>query len=385
MGRLYIFAHAPWPLLLALALPAPAAPPEIERELAGVVDLFYGMDFDEARAASEALAAKRPEHPAGVFYRGISSYQRWIAEGMRSTETLRAFEADNEAAERLSRALIKTSPAEGHYYLGASLGFRSRAAAGQRKFMRALPDGAAAVKHLKKALALDPALTDARLGMGMYHYFAARMPAGARPFAFLLVGEGPDRELGLKELWSVAESTGVSRMEARSVLATILSKDDEAGWVKADELLVELCARYPRNPVYRLRRAYVAVRRREYEAAVRLADPDGAWIKTLHPSVRTPARAWALYRAAEARLLQGRPGDAAAWLGALDSLPHPRGMKDWVLLRTGNLYDAAGKSALARETYARVKDKQPAALAARFRDEAYPAGPKDAAPFFTGY
>jgi tetratricopeptide (TPR) repeat protein len=370
-------------LLSALVLPARAAPPEVEKELAGVVDLFYDMQFDKSHAAADAMAARHPKHPAGVFYRGVSSYQRWIAEGMRSTGTYRAFEADNEAAEKSARALLPS--AEGHYYLGATLGFRSRANAAQKHFFRALPDGASAIKHLKKALALDPSLSDARLGMGMYHYFAERMPAGAKPFAYLLIGERADRKLGMSELWSVAESTGFARWEARSVLAVILSKDDEADWAGADKLLGELTARYPHNPIYRLRRAYVAERRGDYDAAVALADPDGKWFGTLHPAVRVPARAWALYRAAECRLLQGRPGDAGAWLEALDGVPHPRGMKDWVLLRAANVYDAGGKPRLADELYGRIKDKKPAELASRFRKERYPAGPKDTAPFFTGY
>ncbi|MCM2305590.1 MAG: TTC39/IML2 family protein [Elusimicrobia bacterium] len=372
-------------LVLAFALPAAAAPPEMERELAGVVDLFYDMDFDKARAASDALAARHPRHPAGAFYRSVSTYQRWIAEGMRSTETFRAFELDGEAAEAAARAMMDSNPAEAHYYLGATLGFRARANVARRNFLRALPDGSAAVKHLKKALALDPALSDARLGMGMYHYFAARMPAGAKPFAYLLIGEGADRKLGLSELWSVAETTGIARMEARSVLAVILSKDEEADWDGAEKLLAELTARYPRNPVYRLRRAYVAERRGDFDAAVALADPDGKWISTLHPSVRAPARAWALYRAAESRLLQGRAAETAGWLAELDRLPHPRGMKDWVMLRRANLLDFQGKHREADALYGRIKDKTAAALAKRFRDERYPAGPKDAAPYFTGY
>ncbi|MDD5302543.1 MAG: hypothetical protein PHS14_05470 [Elusimicrobia bacterium] len=372
-------------VLLALALPATAAPPEFERELAGVVDLFYDMDFDNARAASDALAARHPRHPAGAFYRGVSSYQRWIAEGMSSTGTYRQFEADNEAAESSAQALMDLNPAEAHYYLGATLGFRARANVAKKNFFRALPDGAASIKHLKKALALDPSLSDARLGMGMYHYFAARMPAGAKPLAYLLVGEGADRKLGLAELWSVAESTGIARMEARSVLAVILSKDDEADWAGAEKLLAELAAHYPHNPIYRLRRAYVAERRGDFDAAAALADPDGNWIKTLHPSVRTPARAWALYRAVESRLLQGRAAETARWLSALERLPHPRGMKDWVLLRRANLLDSQGQTLEADALYRRIKDKIPAALASRFRQDRYPAGPKDAAPFFTGY
>lgn len=374
-----------WLILLALAVPAAAAPPEFERELSVVVDLFYDMDFDKARAASDALAARHPRHPAGAFYRGVSSYQRWIAEGMRSTETYRQFEADSEAAEKSAEALMGSDPAEAHYYLGATLGFRARANVARKNFLRALPDGAAALKHLKKALALDPALSDARLGMGMYHYFAARMPSGAKPFAYLLTGEGADRKLGLAELWSVAESTGIARMEARSVLAVILSKDDEADWAGAEKLLVEMSARYPHNPIYRLRRAYVAERRGDFDAAVALAEPDGRWFQSLHPTVRTPARAWALYRAAESRLLQGRAAETAGWLAALDRLPHPRGMKDWVLLRRANLLDFQGKALEADALYGRINDKTPKGLSERFLLERYPAGPKDAAPFFTGY
>lgn len=374
-----------WLLLLALALPASAAPAEMERELAAVVDLFYDMQFDKARAAADSLVARHPKHPAGPFYRSVSTYQRWIAEGMRSTGTYRAFEADSAAAEKAAEELMSTSPAEAHYYLGAALGFRARANAAQRKFFRALPDGAASIKHLKKALVLDPALTDARLGMGMFHYFAERMPAGAKPFAYIFLREGADRKLGLSELWSVAHSTGIARMEARSVLAVILSKDDEADWAGAEKLLAELAVRYPHNPIYRLRRAYVAERRGDFDAAVALADPNGKWFDSLHSSVRAPARAWALYRAAESRLLQGRPAETEAWLLELDKLPHPRGMKDWVLLRRANLLDSQGKTKEADELYTRITDKRASRLAALFRTQRYPTGPKDAAPFFTGY
>jgi len=349
------------------------------------VDLFYDMDFDKAAEAAGAVSARHPGHPAGAFYHGVSSYQRWIAEGMSSTGTYRKFDNDNRAAESSARALMDSNPAEAHYYLGATLGFRARAQVARKNYFRALSNGASSIKHLRKALNLDPALSDARLGLGMYHYFAARMPAGAKPFAYLLVGETPDRKLGLAELWSVAETTGIARMEARSVLSVILSKGSEADWTSADKLLAELSARYPHNPIYRLRRAYIAERRKDFDAAAALADPDGTWFETLHPTVREPARAWALYRAAESRLLQGRAAETRGWLAALDRISHPRGMKDWILLRRANLLDFEGKTGEADELYERIQDKTPAALAERFRKDRYPAGPTDPAPFFTGY
>lgn len=371
-------------LLLLAAAHAGAARPELERELGALVPLFYDMDFDAARAGADALAKRHPGHPAGPFYRSVSAYQSWIAEGMSSTGTFRAFESDLDDAEAAAKALMKTDPAEGHYYLGAANGFRARAWGAQRRFLKAVPAAASAVKHLKKALELDASLEDARLGIGMYHYFAARIPGGAKPFAHLLFGERGDREKGLAELRRVADSSGTARVEARSLLSMILAKDDEADWAGAEKILVELAARFPRNPIYRLRRVYVAQKRGDLDAAAALADPNGTWISRLHPRVRVPAREWALYRAAESRLLQGRLTEAGRWLDPLGREMRLWGLKDWVLLRRGNLADAAGRDAEADVLYDKVKGKA-APLARRFKKQRFPGGPKDVAPFFTGY
>jgi len=362
-----------------------AARPELERELDSLVTLFYDMNFDAARAAADALAKKHPGHPAGPFYQSVTTYQHWIAEGMRSQETYRAFEASLDAAQSSAGILLQTDPAEGHYYLGAADGFRARALAGQRRYFKAVTKAASAVKHLKEALRRDPGLEDARLGLGMYHYFASRMPGGAKPFAHLLFGERGNRNLGLQELWRVARSTGAARMEARSMLSMILAKDDEANWAGAERILAELCISFPHNPIYRLRRAYVAQRRGDFDAAISLSDPDGTWIKTLHPSVRAPARNWALYRAAESLLMQGRLEEAGRRLANIDDKNLPRGLEDWVLLRRGNLADASGHRGEADSLYERLKDKNPSALARRFREERFPKGPRDVAPFFAGY
>ena len=371
-------------LLLLSASPAAAARPELERELGALVDLFYDMDFDAARAAADALAKRHPGHPAGPFYRSVSTYQRWTAEGMRSTDTYRAFEADLDAAEAAAKALTRTDPAEGHYYRGAVDGFRARALGAQHRYLSAVPAAASAVKHLKKALELDPSLEDARLGIGMYHYFAARIPSRAKPFAHLLFGERGDRDKGLAELRRVADSTGTARMEARSLLSMILAKDDEADWAGSEKLLLELSTRFPHNPIFRLRRVYVAQKRGDLDAAAALADPGGTWIHKLHPSVRGHARDWALYRAAECRLLQGRPAEAKRWLDLLGGEARPGGLKDWILLRRGNLADAMGRRGEADAFYGRVKGRT-APLARRFRKERFPGGPRDVAPFFTGY
>ncbi|MDE2509815.1 MAG: hypothetical protein KGL74_01715 [Elusimicrobia bacterium] len=369
----------------AAAAAAPARDATITAEASAIVDLFYGHDFDRAAPAAAALEARHPGHPAGPLFRAIVEYQRWTAGGLTDRGAWAAVEADLARAVNEAKAMETSSPAEANYYLGAALGFRARGLAAQRRYIGAVSDASASLKHLKKALALDPSLTDAELGLGMYHYFAARMPGAAKPFARLLIGEGGDRDRGLAELWSVANSTGIARMEARSVLSMILSKNDEADWAGSEKLLIELMARYPRNPVYRLRRIYVAERREDWDRAAALADPDGDWIPALNPAVRQRTRAWALYRAAEALLLKGRLDEAERRLDELDARRAPKGLGDWIRLRRGNLDDARGRRAAAKAAYASVTDKAAAPLARAFQSDPFPAGLRDVAPFFSGY
>lgn len=380
MVRTSAVALALWPAAAAVRSAGPQT-----AEISTVVDLFYDHDFDRARPAVAGLAARYPGHPAGPLFQAIVDYQRWVALGLRDDGSWDEVDRQLSLAVSCAKTLEKTAPAQSHYYQGAALGFRARGLAARRRFVRALPDAASALRHLKTALELDPSLQDARLGLGMYHYFAARMPAAAKPFARLLVGESGDRDLGLQELWTVANSSGAARMEARAVLSMILSKSDEADWDGAEKLLAELTARYPHNPVHRLRRAYVAERRGALDQALALSDPDGGWIRALNPAARDNARAWALYRAAEVRLFQDKIDEAGRRLAAVDERRAPKGLADWIALRRGNLADARGDRLAARALYAKVKDKNAAPLAKRFADEPFPAGPRDPAPFFSGY
>ncbi|MDX6769712.1 MAG: hypothetical protein SF051_09285 [Elusimicrobiota bacterium] len=372
-------------LTLLLASPAPAAPPEVEKELAVAVTRIYDLEFDAAERACAEFGAKHPGHPGAPFYAAVVAYQRWITEGMVSPAAYAAVESRLAETERAAQALLPKEPALANYYLGAAHGFQARAHAGRRRFVKAVPAASAAVRHLNKALALDPTLDDAALGLGMYHYFGARMPSGARPFAKLLAGEAPDKDRGLAMLRRVAASHGTAREEARSVLAMILSREGAEGWAEADALLAELVARHPRNPLFRLRRAWLAAKRGDYDRSIELYDAEGRWPDEHADPLRSRVRAWALYRAAEVRALQGRGHETDRLLDRLDGLALPKGVKDWALLRRGNARDLAGDHAAAARAYAAVQDKAARALARRYLRAPFPAGPVEFMPFFTGY
>lgn len=317
-------------LLLAalLAAPASAADP-VEVELAGVVDLFYDLRFDEALAAARRAEAVHPGHPAGPFYAGVVRFQELIADDVHSTAAFAAFEAENFRAIAAAEAWISSSPSIGHYYLGAAYGFRARTFVAQKNYFSALGNARRGVKHLKKAQALDPGLEDAGLGLGMFEYYITRAPALARPLALLALGLWGDRKHGLELLARVAERGGAARMEARSTLSAIYASESEGRWPEAEALLGPLVERFPGNPLYRLRRAYVALRRGAFGEAAAIAEPEGAWLARVPASLRERARAMALYRAAEGENLAGRFIAAEAFLAKLEGLRLPEGLGPW--------------------------------------------------------
>jgi hypothetical protein len=321
-------------LLAALAAPAAAVDP-VEAEMAAVVDLFYGLRFAEARAAAGAAQARHPGHPAPAFYAAVVSFQELLAELGRSTAPAAAFEADAARAVAAAEAWAATSPAVSEYYQGAVHGFKARALYATKGPMSATGSARRAVKHLRRALALDPGLEDGYMGLGMYEYYVGQAPLLARPFAFALVGVWGNEKRGLEHLRRAADGAGPARMEARSSLAAIYASDKQRRWDEAEALLQELVGRYPGNPLYRLRRAYVALRRGAWGDVRGLADPEGAWLEEVPEALRPRARAAALYRAAEGELLAGRPDEAAGLLGRLEGVELPDGLASWVERRRG--------------------------------------------------
>lgn len=369
----------PLALLLALLCGPAAALTAVEAQVVPIIDLFYNLEFEKAGAAAAQIAAKNPGHPAGPFYSSVVHYQRFLAEEPKSEATLQAFERGSAEAVAAAEAWKSTSAAEGWYYLGVARGFHARVLAARKKYFKALPEALGSVKCLKKALELDPSLDDAYLGLGMYEYFTARIPAGAKPFAYLVGAGWGDREKGLAHLKRAADRGGPAKMEARSMLSSVLALEGRLEEARA--YLLELVERYPRNPLYRLRLVYVEQRAGRMEDALAHADPSGPWLAALPPALRPVAEAPARYRCAEIELLLGRPARAKAHLDALETLKLPAGLRDFALLRSANLLDAAGNREAALRLYKSLEHKEAVKLARDFLDKPYPNGSKGLMPW----
>ena len=91
------------------------------------------------------LEASYPDYPAGYFYESVACFEQYLLEDPPQAATFKTFVALNEVARQKAESLTNASPAWGHYYQGAALGYLARAYVSQKKYMQAVPkawDGA---------------------------------------------------------------------------------------------------------------------------------------------------------------------------------------------------------------------------------------------------
>jgi hypothetical protein len=155
--------------------------------------------------------------------------------------SIRKAEARIHAREGLARSYLY----EGYAYaLRARLeGLHDRdlptARAGKK--MRAL---------MLRALALDPSLTDAYLGVGIYNYFVDSLSTIVKILSVFIGLPGGSRTEGLRQLQLCADQGEMARAEAKFYLAKDYSRASEKQFEKSLHLFRELQQEYPHNPLW---------------------------------------------------------------------------------------------------------------------------------------
>jgi predicted Zn-dependent protease len=102
------------------------------------------------------------------------------------------------------------------------------------------------------ALRLDPQLTDAYMGVGLYNYFVDTLPTIVKLLRFLIALPGGSRELGLEQLSWAAQKGDVTRADAKFQLAKDYSRSSEKQYAKSLNLFQEFEREYPHNPLWPL-------------------------------------------------------------------------------------------------------------------------------------
>jgi tetratricopeptide (TPR) repeat protein len=237
--------------------------------------LLMDGDPDAAIAVFKHVESEAPDSPLGflldadanwwkIYYLSANLVDPDVFDVvyMDSTPFDPHFEDLVQLAIRKSRAMIQRQQDVARSYLveGMAYGLEARF---QGLHDRDLPTARAGKKMrslLMTALRMDPNLTDADLGLGIYNYFVDTLPTIIKMLRFLIALPGGDRTLGLEQLQTAAEKGDFTRPEAKFYLAKDFTRRNEMQWDKALTLFGELSKEYPDNQLWVLLQGSVQIR-----------------------------------------------------------------------------------------------------------------------------
>lgn len=220
---------------------------DLDKSIRAGLHALYSLDFEEAEKIFKTISDQGKEHPMAAF--GEASVHWWrlsvyILEGDKD-ESAKFIEAVNRCIE-YSKEKIKRGDdtGEGYMTLGGAYGLLGRWQAANQEYLSAYFTGKKAIKYLRKSLKVNPKMNDAYMGLGIFDYYVATLPAVVRVLAFL---GGGDAKVGLEEL-ETAANHGTYAQTPSKLFLTDLYSNQENKPEKAFELLASLKADFPASP-----------------------------------------------------------------------------------------------------------------------------------------
>ena len=237
--------------VLAAQTPAPAPIRGLSgaAALARTYDTILDADFDSAETRrAETCPPAAPEF-CDVLDAVAVSWEIALDPDDRRHD--HRFSTAAEAAITSTEAWTEREPqrAEAWFALGAAYGTRAQWRVLRKEPVAAARDGKRIKEVLERALALDPTLHDAKLGLGMYRYYADVAPTALRMMRWLLVMPGGDRAAGLRQMIEARDRGQVLPGEADFQLHLIYLWY-EGRFVEGLAIVRDLQARYPHNPLF---------------------------------------------------------------------------------------------------------------------------------------
>lgn len=234
-----------------------------QRELARrAVYLIMDSDLKGAIEAARAIEEQEPQSPLGYLLEADATWWKiYYATGdlidpdvfdVVSSETTPLdshFHNLVNTAISKSQARIRANqdPAENYLYQGMAYALRARLFGLRGKDRPTAHAGKKMRSLLLKALQLDPNLSDAYLGIGIYNYFVDTLPTIVKILRIFMAIPGGNRAVGLQQLRTAAEKGELSHGEAKFYLAKDFSRTNERQYAKSLELFEQLTREYPDN------------------------------------------------------------------------------------------------------------------------------------------
>jgi tetratricopeptide (TPR) repeat protein len=150
------------------------------------------------------------------------------------------------------RIRARQDVARNELYLGMAYGLQARLLGMRGDDLPTARAGKKMRATLLDAIARDPNLNDAYLGVGIYNYFVDTLPAIVKVIRWLIGLPGGDRAEGLRQIERTATRGDLARGEAQFYLAKDFSRPFEHEYKRSLELFRQLAREYPRNGLWKI-------------------------------------------------------------------------------------------------------------------------------------
>jgi tetratricopeptide (TPR) repeat protein len=229
------------------------------------VDLMMDGDLDAAIRIFRNVQARDPQSPLGYLLEADATWWRiyYLTANLTDPDVFAATDLPTTPYDHHFRDLItltiansetriraRQDVARNYLYQGMAYALRARLE-GLRD--RDLPTARAGKKMrtlLLTALELDPNLTDAYLGVGIYNYFVDTLSTIVKILSWFIGLPGGNRVQGLQQLQLAAEKGELARGEAKFYLAKDYSRSNERQYERSLALFQQLAREYPHNPLW---------------------------------------------------------------------------------------------------------------------------------------
>jgi tetratricopeptide (TPR) repeat protein len=318
LAAFFLLASSGW-FLWARAAPQSAhAPADLEEARHGL-DLLMNGQPDAALEIFQRVEANDPQSPLGdlltadalwwkiYFATGnLTNPEVFDVASEQTTPYDAEFNQRVNAVLRKAQARIRAGQdvARNELYLGMGYALQARLLGMRGEDLATARAGKQMRAALLAALAKDPQLNDAYLGVGIYNYFVDTLPAIVKLIRWLIGLPGGSREAGLQQIERAATKGDLSRGEAAFYLAKDYSRDYEKQYSRSLQLFQQLEQEYPDNDLWKLLAGNLEVR------LGRAAAGEALYRQVLKDSQGSKSEAGrAFNRAAKKVLLQLHPNE----------------------------------------------------------------------------
>ncbi len=229
-----------------------------------ILDHIYSGRSDLAIPEARQMQQQASDHPLGYVLEAEALWWSiWCSSaeykyGMTMPRHREKMAADQHylelatKAQSLAEARLKNlESAEMYFYAGMAEAMEARLYGLRAENRATARAGVHARENFTRALALDPELADADMGLGLYDYYVDTLSTLARMLRFFMGIPGGSKQEGIQLLQRAIREGQLTPAIARFYLAINLHNYDQR-YEDALQVITPLVQQYPGNPIFLL-------------------------------------------------------------------------------------------------------------------------------------